>query len=57
MRDKRLHLRVAIPADVSDDFRDAKGKAESVAGVVMSDGQFAVSLIKWAIATGHARND
>ena len=57
MRDKRLHLRVAIPADVSDDFRAAKVKAESVAGVVMSDGQFAVNLIKWAIAMGRARDD
>lgn len=50
MNDKRLHMRLALPADDRDRFFAAKARAESVAGVIMSDSQFAVKLIQWAIA-------
>lgn len=56
MKNKRLHMRVAVPADIVDDYRQAKARAEVVAGVVFSDSKFAVSLIKWAILRGKAND-
>ena len=52
---KRLHMRVAVPADLVDEYKKAKTEAERVAGVVMSDSKFAANLIKWAIVKGRRK--
>lgn len=47
---KRLHMRVALPAEHLEAFANAKLSAEGVVGVTLSDSQFAVRLIIWALA-------
>ena len=54
---KRLHMRVAVPADLVDEYRNAKAEAERVAGVVMSDSKFAANLIRWALVRGKRKDD
>lgn len=47
--DGRKHMRVALPADQVERFGAAKKKAEDGLKVQMSDSQFAVVLISWAL--------
>ena len=49
MPNNRKHVRIAIPADLVDAFRDAKKDVESSLRVDMTDAQFAAHLIRWAL--------
>lgn len=55
--DGRKHLRVAIPAADYADFVAAKVAAESSAMVLLTDPQFAVKLIQWALKEKSKSND
>ena len=48
--DGRKHMRVAIGADLVPAFDDAKQKAEAVMRSQISDAQYAVILIKYALS-------
>lgn len=45
----RHHMRIALSDADYQAFIAAKEKAQDVAGVIMSDPQFALSLIRWAV--------
>ena len=47
--DGRKHMRIALSAETSAIFDDAKKKAETLLKVQMSDAQYAVRLIGWAL--------
>lgn len=49
MTKMRKHMRVALSASDYERFTAAKAQAERSAKVVMTDPQFAVSLIRWAV--------
>lgn len=49
MSEKRHHMRIALSEDDYAAFLAAKARAENVAGVVMTDPQFALSLIRWSV--------
>lgn len=53
MSEKRHHMRIALSDADYEAFVAAKARAENVAGVIMSDPQFALSLIRWAIYRGN----
>lgn len=52
MSDKRYHMRIALSEADYAAFISAKATAENVAGVILSDPQFALSLIRWAVTRG-----
>jgi hypothetical protein len=49
MTEQRKHMRVALSAAEYVKFSAAKAKAEAAAQQVMTDPQYAVSLIRWAV--------
>lgn len=54
MGEKRKHLRVALSAGDYEKFLAAKAKAENTAQVIMTDPQYAISLIRWAVRESDA---
>jgi hypothetical protein len=48
--DGRKHMRIALSAETAATFDDAKKKAETALKVTMSDSQYAVKLIGWALS-------
>jgi hypothetical protein len=47
--DGRKHMRIALSAETTAKFEDAKKRAETLLKVKMSDAQYAVTLIAWAL--------
>ena len=47
--DGRKHMRLAIPAADYEKFKASKARVEDAGKVVMTDPQYAVQLIKWAL--------
>jgi len=50
--ERRYHMRIALSEADFEALRAAKEKAQDVAGVIMTDPQFALSLIRWAVTRG-----
>lgn len=48
--DGRRHLRLALPAEILEDFDRQKEKAEDQAMMQLSDSKYAVQLIRWALS-------
>jgi hypothetical protein len=46
---KRHHMRIALSDADYAAFKEKKAAAEKTVGVVMSEPQFALSLIRWAV--------
>jgi len=46
---KRKYIRIALNAEDALAFREAKAKAEKAAGITLSDGGFALGVIRKAI--------
>ena len=49
MSNDRKQVRITIPADKVEAFRQAKYRAEQAAMIKLSDTQYASRLIQWAI--------
>lgn len=49
MTKERKHMRIALSASDYEKFTAAKAQAQKSAKVVMTDPQFAISLIRWAV--------
>lgn len=49
MTEQRKHMRIALSAEEYKKFLDAKEKSERASQIVMTDPQYAVSLIRWAV--------
>lgn len=47
---KRKYIRIALSSDDEVAFLDAKQKVEGANKVVMTDANFALSLIRWSLA-------
>jgi len=47
--ERRYHMRIALSDADYAAFTEKKAVAEKTVGVIMSDPQFALSLIRWAV--------
>lgn len=48
-KDKRKHMRIALSAEEYEKFTRSKLAASEAAGIDMTDPQYAVHLIRWAV--------
>lgn len=49
MTEKRKHMRIALSAEEYKKFLKAKEISEKTSQIVMTDPQYAASLIRWAV--------